>query len=85
MAKEHTHVVMLRGIRIFVNFRLASRLVPASAACAVIREGGDERELRGAEAHTLLKAWNTGNPGGMATVHANEAVSDLTRLETLVR
>ena len=30
-------------------------------------------EVRGAEAHTLLKAWNTGHPGGMATVHANDA------------
>jgi type IV secretion system protein VirB11 len=41
-------------------------------------------EVRGAEAHTLLKAWNTGHPGGMATVHANDAVSGLTRLESLV-
>ena len=32
-------------------------------------------EVRGAEAHTLLKAWNTGHPGGMATVHANDAVA----------
>src|SRR5215831_8066773 len=28
-------------------------------------------EVRGAEAHTMLKAWNTGHPGGAATVHAN--------------
>src|SRR5271166_1091408 len=41
-------------------------------------------EVRGAEAHTLLKAWNTGHPGGMATVHANDAVSGLIRLESLV-
>ena len=41
-------------------------------------------EVRGAEAHTLLKAWNTGHPGGMATVHANDAVSGLVRLESLV-
>jgi type IV secretion system protein VirB11 len=41
-------------------------------------------EVRGAEAHTLLKAWNTGHPGGMATVHANDALSGLTRLESLV-
>ena len=41
-------------------------------------------EVRGSEAHTLLKAWNTGHPGGMATVHANDAVSGLTRLESLV-
>lgn len=41
-------------------------------------------EVRGAEAHTLLKAWNTGHPGGIATVHANDAVSGLIRLESLV-
>ncbi len=41
-------------------------------------------EVRGAEAHTLLKAWNTGHPGGMATVHANDALSGLIRLESLV-
>ena len=41
-------------------------------------------EVRGAEAHVMLKAWNTGHPGGAATVHANDAVSGLTRLESLV-
>ena len=41
-------------------------------------------EVRGAEAHTLLKAWNTGHPGGAATLHANDALSGLLRLESLV-
>ena len=41
-------------------------------------------EVRGGEAHTMLKAWNTGHPGGAATVHANDAVSGLVRLESLV-
>lgn len=41
-------------------------------------------EVRGAEAHTMLKAWNTGHPGGAATVHANDAISGLIRLESLV-
>lgn len=41
-------------------------------------------EVRGAEAHTLLKAWNTGHPGGAATIHANDAMSGLLRLESLV-
>jgi len=41
-------------------------------------------EVRGAEAHTLLKSWNTGHPGGIATIHANDALSALVRLETLV-
>lgn len=41
-------------------------------------------EVRGAEALSLLKAWNTGHPGGIATVHANDAISGLTRIESLV-
>ena len=41
-------------------------------------------EVRGPEAHTLLKAWNTGHPGGLATIHANDAMSGLIRLESLV-
>jgi Flp pilus assembly CpaF family ATPase len=42
-------------------------------------------EVRGPEALALLKAWNTGHPGGVATVHANNALSGLTRLEQLVQ
>jgi type IV secretion system protein VirB11 len=30
-------------------------------------------EVRGAEALALLKAWNTGHPGGVTTIHANSA------------
>lgn len=41
-------------------------------------------EVRGREALDMLKAWNTGHPGGIATVHANSAVSALYRLEQLV-
>ena len=41
-------------------------------------------EVRGAEALDLLKAWNTGHPGGVAALHANDARSGLTRLENLV-
>ena len=29
-------------------------------------------------------AWNTGHPGGVATVHANSAAAALTRLEQLI-
>lgn len=40
-------------------------------------------EVRGAEALDMLKAWNTGHPGGVATVHANSARSALYRIEQL--
>lgn len=37
-------------------------------------------EVRGAEALDLLKAWNTGCPGGIATIHANGPMETLQRL-----
>jgi type IV secretion system protein VirB11 len=40
-------------------------------------------EVRGGECLDLLKAWNTGHPGGVATVHANDAKGGLIRLENL--
>ncbi len=40
-------------------------------------------EVRGAEALDLLKAWGTGHPGGIATIHAGSAHGALTRLEQL--
>jgi len=42
-------------------------------------------EVRGAEALALLKAWNTGHPGGVTTIHANSARAALTRLSSLVQ
>lgn len=42
-------------------------------------------EVRGGEALDMLKAWNTGHPGGIATVHANSAISALHRVEQLVQ
>lgn len=42
-------------------------------------------EVRGGEALDMLKAWNTGHPGGIATVHANSAAAALTRLELLIQ
>ena len=42
-------------------------------------------EVRGGEALDMLKAWNTGHPGGIATVHANSATSALYRLEQLIQ
>lgn len=41
-------------------------------------------EVRGAEALDLLDIWNTGHPGGIATLHANDAALGLERLESLI-
>jgi type IV secretion system protein VirB11 len=42
-------------------------------------------EVRGPEALDMLKAWNTGHPGGITTVHANSGEAGLYRLEQLVQ
>ena len=41
-------------------------------------------EVRGGEALDLLKAWGTGHPGGLATIHAGSAEGALVRLEQLI-
>jgi type IV secretion system protein TrbB len=41
-------------------------------------------EVRDGAALDLLKAWNTGHPGGICTVHSNSPRATLSRLEDLV-
>jgi P-type conjugative transfer ATPase TrbB len=41
-------------------------------------------EVRGPEALDLLKAWGTGHPGGIGTIHAGTASAALFRLEQLI-
>lgn len=69
LACEDIGIDMLRCVRIAMRLR-PKRIVVG--------------EVRGAEAHALLKAWNTGHPGGIATVHADDAYSGLLRMESLV-
>ena len=42
-------------------------------------------EVRGAEALDLVKAWGTGHPGGVGTLHAGSARGALNRLEQLIQ
>ena len=42
-------------------------------------------EVRGAEALDLLKAWGTGHPGGVGTIHAGSAMGALRRMEQLIQ
>ncbi len=41
-------------------------------------------EVRGKEALEMLKAWNTGIPGGVTTIHANSAIGGIARIEQLI-
>jgi type IV secretion system protein VirB11 len=42
-------------------------------------------EVRGAEALDLLKAWSTGHPGGIGTIHAGTGIGALRRMEQLIQ
>ena len=42
-------------------------------------------EVRGPEALDMLKAWNTGHPGGITTLHASTPLLALYRLEQLIQ
>lgn len=42
-------------------------------------------EIRGAEILALLNAWNTGHPGGITTIHADDAEDGLSRMEQMMQ
>lgn len=71
----------------YVQMRSAHHVPMVACLKATMRLRPDRiivGEVRGAEALALLKAWNTGHPGGLATVHANDALAGLIRLEQLI-
>ncbi|HEX3896215.1 MAG TPA: ATPase, T2SS/T4P/T4SS family [Rudaea sp.] len=41
-------------------------------------------EVRGPEAIDMIQGWNTGHPGGVATIHCNSAPDAMERLEDLL-
>ena len=73
--ENHVDLLAVGEISMLDCLRASMRLKPTRIVVG---------EVRGAEAHAMLKAWNTGHPGGAATVHANDALSGLIRLESLV-
>lgn len=73
--RNHVDLLAVGSVSMLDCLRACMRLKPTRIVVG---------EVRGAEAHTMLKAWNTGHPGGAATVHANDALSGLIRLESLV-
>lgn len=67
-----TEWTTLADISLAVN-----RLRPDRISVGEVRDGGP--------ALSLLKLWNTGHPGGLATVHANSAYGGLTRMDQLIQ
>lgn len=70
----HLHSSAEKNLRHLVKGAL--RMRPDRIIIGEVREGGAALEL--------LKAWNTGHPGGICTIHANSAAAALTRLEDLL-
>jgi P-type conjugative transfer ATPase TrbB len=72
------HVQLLATARVSQADLLAVslRLIPKRIVVGEVRETEPAR--------VLLGAWNTGHSGGLATIHANDSLSGLRRLETLI-
>lgn len=86
IAKTHHHTVRLQSRR--ANADGSGEVTLDELLEATLRKNPDRivvGECRGAEAYTMLEAMNTGHEGSMTTIHANDPVSSLNRLMTLVR
>ena len=71
----------------FVSMRTTSDVSMQDLLKITMRQRPDRiiiGEVRGKEALDMLKAWNTGHPGGVCTVHANDAHAGLLRIEQLI-
>lgn len=71
----------------FVQFRATAHVDMLRLLKTTMRMRPDRilvGEVRGPEALALLKSWNTGHPGGVATLHANNAHAGLLQLEQYI-
>lgn len=73
---NHTALLASAKTSMLACLSTAMRLIPSRIIVG---------EVRGAEALSMLKAFNTGHRGGLSTIHANHARAALLRLETLVQ
>jgi len=79
---EDTRELQIRSPN-YVSYRATLDMPIAACVAAALRDRPDRiivGEARGGEALEIMKAWNTGHPGGFATIHANDAASGLIRL-----
>ena len=83
---EDTREITLSSANV-VYLKSSEEVTMCGLLAAVLRLRPDRiivGEVRGKEALDLLKAWNTGHPGGVCTLHANSATSALARFESLI-
>lgn len=96
IAKSKDRILILedtRELQCLANDAVALRTSPGVASLAdlvrsTLRLRPDRiivGEVRGGEALDMLKAWNTGHPGGITTLHANSDRAALYRLEQLIQ
>ena len=84
--RQHKHVLRLEARK--PNAEGAGEVTLDDHLRSALRKRPDRiiiGECRGAEAYTMLEAMNTGHEGSLTTIHANDPVSALTRLVTLVK
>lgn len=75
LVENHLSLVTTDAVKLSGLLRSTMRLRPDRIIVGEVRDGA---------ALTLLKAWNTGHPGGVTSLHANSALSALTRIEQLI-
>lgn len=71
----------------FVQFHTTFNVTMTDILRLILRMRPDRifvGETRGPEALDMLDAWNTGHEGGAASLHANNTLSALTRLRSLI-
>lgn len=74
-AENHTALRTADNVTMTQLLKITMRLSPKRIVVGEVRDGA---------ALDLLKAWNTGHPGGCATIHADDALGGLVRLEQLI-
>lgn len=92
---QHTRIVIIEDVRELqcearnsIFLRTTDVIDQTALLRATMRLRPDRivvGEVRDKSALALLKAWNTGHPGGVGTVHANDAAAALVRIGQLVQ
>jgi len=92
---QHTRIVIIEDVRELqcearnsIFLRTTDVIDQTALLRATMRLRPDRivvGEVRDKSALALLKAWNTGHPGGVGTVHANDAAAALVRVGQLVQ
>lgn len=77
--RAENHVIMRTNERAGIGMRQLLRITLRYRPDRVLIG-----EVRGGEALDLLKAWNTGHPGGLCTIHADSGALALERLEQCI-